>query len=52
MIFKIFLPKNSAKKFAFMTQNNAKLCKILMITLVFEKSANFLQKIVENRRKL
>jgi hypothetical protein len=27
MIFKIFLPKNSAKKMAFLTQNKAKLCK-------------------------
>jgi hypothetical protein len=26
---------------AFLTQNKAKLCKILIITLVFEKSANF-----------
>jgi hypothetical protein len=41
MIFKIFLPKISAKKFAFLTQNKAKLCKILIITLVFEKNANF-----------
>jgi hypothetical protein len=41
MILKIFSPKNSAKKFAFLTQNKAKLCKILIITLVFEKNANF-----------
>jgi hypothetical protein len=40
MIFKIFSPKNSAKKLAFLTQNKAKLCKILIITLVFEKNAN------------
>jgi hypothetical protein len=26
---------------AFLTQNKAKLCKILIITLVFEKNANF-----------
>jgi hypothetical protein len=26
MILKIFLPKNSAKKLAFLTQNKAKLC--------------------------
>jgi hypothetical protein len=37
----IFLPKNSAKKLAFLTRNKAKLCKILIITLVFEKNANF-----------
>jgi hypothetical protein len=32
---------------AFFTQNKAKLCNILIITLVFEKNANFLPKIVE-----
>jgi hypothetical protein len=52
MIFKIFSPKKSAKKLAFLTQNKAKLCKILIIALVFEKNANFLPKNVENRRKL
>jgi hypothetical protein len=52
MIFKIFSPKNSTKKLAFLTQNKAKLCKILIITLVFEKNANVLPRIVENRRKL
>jgi hypothetical protein len=48
----IFSPKNSAKKFAFSTQNKAKLCKILIITLVFENSAKCfrrkLLKIAEN----
>jgi hypothetical protein len=38
--FKIFSPKKNAKKLAFFTQNKAKLCKILIITLVFEKNAN------------
>jgi hypothetical protein len=52
MIFKIFSPKNFAKKLAFLTQDKAKLCKILIITLVFEKNANFLPKIGKNRRKL
>jgi hypothetical protein len=52
MIFKIFSPKNSAKKLSFLTQNKAKVCKILIITLVFEKNGNFLPKIGENRRKL
>jgi hypothetical protein len=52
MILKIFSPKNSAKKLALLTQNNAKLCKILIITLVFEKNAIFSPKIVKNRRKL
>jgi hypothetical protein len=41
MILKIFSPKNSAKKWAFLTQNKAKLCIILIITLFFEKNANF-----------
>jgi hypothetical protein len=48
MIFKIFLPKNSAKKLAFLTQNKAKLCKIWIITLMFEKNAYFF---AENCRK-
>jgi hypothetical protein len=50
----IFAEKFSEKK-AFFTQNKAKLCKILIITLVFEKNANFfrrkLPKIAENCRK-
>jgi hypothetical protein len=37
MILKIFSPK----KLAFLTQNKAKICKMLIITLVFEKNANF-----------
>jgi hypothetical protein len=41
MIFKIFSPKNSAKKLAFLTQSKAKLCKNLIITLVSEKNGNF-----------
>jgi hypothetical protein len=50
---KIFSPKNSAKKLAFFfAQNKAKLCKILIITLVFDINANFfrrkLVKIAEN----
>jgi hypothetical protein len=48
MILKIFLPKKIAKKLAFLTQNKAKLCKILIITSVFEKNANF---IAENWQK-
>jgi hypothetical protein len=47
MILKIFSPKNSGKKLAFLTQTKAKLCKIL-ITLIFEKNANFF---AENCRK-
>jgi hypothetical protein len=45
MNLKIFSPKKIAKKLAFLTQNKAKLCKILIITLVFEKNANFSPKI-------
>jgi hypothetical protein len=52
MIFLIFAKKFSEKIGVFFTQNKAKLCKILITTLVFEKNANFLPKIVENRRKL
>jgi hypothetical protein len=51
-ILKIFSPKKNCKKLAFLTQNKSKLCKILIITLVFEKNANFfrrkLAKIAEN----
>jgi hypothetical protein len=52
MILKIFSPKNSAKKLAFLTQNNSKLCKILIITLVFEKNAIFSPKIVKKSQKI
>jgi hypothetical protein len=41
MIFEIFSPKNLAKNLAFFAQNKAKLCKNWVITLVFEKNANF-----------
>jgi hypothetical protein len=41
MILKIFSPKKSAKKLAFLTQNKA---EILIITLLFEKNANFFAK--------
>jgi hypothetical protein len=37
MILKIFSPK----KLPFLTQNKAKLCKFFIITLDFEKNANF-----------
>jgi hypothetical protein len=53
MIFKkYFRRKIQRKKLAFLTQNKAKLCKMLITTLVFDKSANFSPKIVKNRRKL
>jgi sulfopyruvate decarboxylase TPP-binding subunit len=49
MIFKIFSPKQSAKKLAFLTKNKTKLFKNLVILLVSE---NFSPKIAGNRRKL
>jgi hypothetical protein len=49
MIFKIFSPKNSAKKLAFLTKKNkGKLCKIWSITLFFCEKRHF---IAENWRK-
>jgi hypothetical protein len=41
---KKFSPKNLAKNLAFFAQNKAKLCKNLIITLVFEKNAIFYAK--------
>jgi hypothetical protein len=52
MILKIFSPKNAAKKLAFFTQNKAKLCKILIITLVFEKNANFFAENCQKSQKI
>jgi hypothetical protein len=46
--FKYFRRKNSAKKLSFLTQNKVKLCKILIIALVFEKNAIF---VAENWQK-
>jgi hypothetical protein len=51
MIFKNIFAKKSAKM-AFFTQNKAKLCSNLIITLIFEKKRQFvrrkLSKIAEN----
>jgi hypothetical protein len=47
----IFAEKIS-EKVAFCAQNKAKLFKNLIITLVFEKNANFSPKIVKKRIKL
>jgi hypothetical protein len=41
MILKIFSPKKLRKNWRFLTPNKAKLCQIFIITLVFEKNANF-----------
>jgi hypothetical protein len=49
MILKIFSQKKIAKNWRFLTQNKVKLCKILIITLVFEKCAIFF---AENWQKL
>jgi hypothetical protein len=49
MILEIFSQKQIAKKMAFLTQNKAKLCKFLIITLDFEKNANFSLKIGKKR---
>jgi hypothetical protein len=52
MIFSIFSPINSAKKMAFLTQNKAKLCKNWIITLVFEKNANFFAENCQKSQKI
>jgi hypothetical protein len=52
MIFKNIFAKKFSEKNGVLTQNKAKICKILIITLVFEKNANFSPKIVKNSRKL
>jgi hypothetical protein len=49
MIFQIFSPKKIAKNWRFLTPYKAKLCKILIITLIFEKNAIFF---AENWQKL
>jgi hypothetical protein len=41
MIFEIILPKILAKILAFFAQTTASFCKNVIITLVFEKNANF-----------
>jgi hypothetical protein len=46
--FKNISAQKMAKKLAFFTQNKAKLCKNLILTLVFEKNANIF---AENCRK-
>jgi hypothetical protein len=49
LFFKYFrrkIRRNIRRKMAFLTQNKAKLCKILIITLVCKKNAIFSPKIV------
>jgi hypothetical protein len=45
MIFKLFSPKNLAKKLVFLAQSTASFCKKMIITSVFEKNAIFRQKL-------
>jgi hypothetical protein len=52
MIFEIFSPKHLAKKLAFLLQLLLVFAKIVIITLVFEKSANFLAENWEKSQKL
>jgi hypothetical protein len=52
IIFKIISPKKIAKKLAFLTENKAKFCKILIVTLIFEKHAIFSPKNGKNCKKL
>jgi hypothetical protein len=44
--------KKIAKKLAFLTQNKAKLYKILIISLVFEKNANFFAENCQKSQKI
>jgi serine kinase of HPr protein (carbohydrate metabolism regulator) len=37
---------------ALLTQNKAKLCKMLIITLIFEKNANFFAEICQKSQKI
>jgi hypothetical protein len=50
--FKNIFAKKFREKLAFLTQNKAKLCKILITTLVFEKNANFFAENCRKSRKI
>jgi hypothetical protein len=51
--FKNIFAEKIVTKLAFFTRNKAKLCKNLIITLVFEKRRQYFSpKIVKNRRKM
>jgi hypothetical protein len=52
MIFSILSSKKSAKKLSFLTQNKAKLSKILSITLVFEKNSNLFAENCQKSQKI
>jgi hypothetical protein len=49
---KYFRRKIQRKKLAFLTQNKAKLCKNLIITLVFDKNANFFSESCQKSQKI
>jgi hypothetical protein len=49
---KYFRRKIQQKKLAFLTQNKAKLCKNLIITLVFETNANFFAENCQKSQKI
>jgi hypothetical protein len=51
MIFKIFSPKNLAKKLAFLTKQS-QILKKMIITLVFKKNANFFAENEEKSQKI
>jgi hypothetical protein len=50
--FKNIFAEKNCKKLAFLTQSKAKLCKILIMTLVFEKNANFFAENWEKSQKI
>jgi hypothetical protein len=52
MILKIFSPKIFAKKLVFFTQNKAKLCKNFIITMVFERNANYFAENCQKSQKI
>jgi hypothetical protein len=53
MIFKIFSPKKIGEKIGvFDSQQRAKLCKYLIITLVFEKNADLFAKNCRKSQKI
>jgi hypothetical protein len=52
MIFKNIFGEKFSEKTSFFTQNKAKLCKNLIITLVFEKNASFFRRKLAKSQKI
>jgi hypothetical protein len=50
--FKNIFAEKFSEKSPFLTQNKAKLCKILIVTLVFEKNANFFAENCQKSQKI